>query len=113
MQDNDLVKKIQKIMNGEIGKNFLITHDGMLVMKGRICVPSVDDLRNAIMEEAYSYNYSYQASISMAPYRALYERKFQTPLCWKEIGVRKLKNVELIEATSKKIKIIRNRLKVA
>ena len=57
MQDDKLVKEVQKIMNGEIEENFMITQDGMLVMKGRICVPNVDDLRNAIMEEAYCFAY--------------------------------------------------------
>ena len=50
MQDNDLVKEVQKIMNGEIGENFMITQDEVLVMKGRMCVPNVDDLRKAIIE---------------------------------------------------------------
>ena len=54
----------------------------------------------------FAYNNSYQASFSMAPYEALYERKYQTPLWRDEVGERKLKNVELIEATSEKIKII-------
>ena len=45
MQDDELVRGVQKIMNGEIEENFMITQDGMLVMKGRICVPNVDDLR--------------------------------------------------------------------
>ena len=49
----------------------------------------------------------------MAPYEVLYGRKYQTLLCWDDVGERKLKNIELIEATSKKIKIIRDRLKVA
>ena len=49
----------------------------------------------------------------MVPYEALYGRKYKTPLCWDEVGERKLKNVELIEATSEKIKIIRDRLNVA
>ena len=48
----------------------------------------------------------------MAPYEALYERKYQTPLCWDEVGERKLEDVELIEATLEKIKIIRDWLKV-
>ena len=46
-----------------------------------------------------AYNDSYHASIGMAPYEALYGRKCRTPLCWDEVGERKLKNVELIEAT--------------
>ena len=41
MQDNDLVREVQKIMNGEITVNFIITQDGVLVMKGRIYVPNV------------------------------------------------------------------------
>ena len=53
MQDNELVREVQKIMNGKIRENFMITQDGMLVMKGKICMPNVDDLRKAIMEEAF------------------------------------------------------------
>ena len=30
----------------------------MLVMKGRVCVPNVDDLRKAIMEEAHCSAYA-------------------------------------------------------
>ena len=30
----------------------------MLVMKGRICVPNVDDLKKAIMEEAHCSTYA-------------------------------------------------------
>ena len=44
--------------------------------------------------------------IVIRPILALYERKCQTPLYWDEVGERKLKDVELIESTSKKIKII-------
>ena len=33
------------------------------------------------------------------------------PFCWDEVGERRLDDIELIEATSKKIKTIRERLK--
>ena len=59
----------------------------------------------------FAYNNSYQASIGMAPYEALYERKCRTPIYWDEVGERKLNDVELIEVTTKKIQIIRERLK--
>ena len=49
----------------------------------------------------------------MVPYEALYGRKYKTPLCWDEVGEKKLENVELIKVTSKKIKFIRNKLRVA
>ena len=45
-------------MNGDIGENFQITQDGMLVMKGRVCVLDIDDLRNAIMEETHYSAYA-------------------------------------------------------
>ena len=61
----------------------------------------------------FAYNNSYQTNIGMALYEAFYGRKCQTPLYWDEVGERKLEDVELIEATSKKIKIIRERLKMA
>ena len=53
IQDEKLVKEIHKIMNGEIGENFSITHDGVLTLRGRLCVLDVDDLRKLIKEEAH------------------------------------------------------------
>ena len=61
----------------------------------------------------FAYNNSYQASIGMAPYEALYGRKCRTPICWDEVREYKLSNVELIEVSTKKIQVIRERLKVA
>ena len=57
----------------------------------------------------FAYNNSFQSSIGMAPYEALYGRKCRTPLCWDEVGERKLVSVELIELTNDKIKVIRER----
>ena len=34
----------------------------------------------------FAYNNSYQASIQMAPYEALYGRPCRSPLCWTEVG---------------------------
>ena len=50
MQDEKLVKEVQKIMNGEVNENFSITEDGMLTLRGRACVPDVGNLRKMIME---------------------------------------------------------------
>ena len=61
----------------------------------------------------FVYNNNYQANIGMASYETLYERKCKTPICWDEVGERKLKDVELIEVTFEKIRIIRERLKTA
>ena len=48
----------------------------------------------------------------MIPYEVLYGRKCRTPPRWDKIGERKLDDVELIEVSSEKIRIIRDRLKV-
>ncbi|CAH9116233.1 unnamed protein product [Cuscuta epithymum] len=61
----------------------------------------------------FAYNNSYQASIGMPPYEALYGRKCRTPLCWDEVGEAKLEGIELVEITKAKVRIIRDRLKAA
>jgi hypothetical protein len=45
----------------------------------------------------FSYNNSYQASLKMAPFEALYGRKFRTPLYWSEIGESQLFRPEIIK----------------
>ncbi|KAI3505892.1 hypothetical protein L1887_28214 [Cichorium endivia] len=61
----------------------------------------------------FSYNNSYHTSIQCAPYEALYGRKCRSPLCWVEIGDRQLTRVDLIQETTDKIAIIRDKLKIA
>ena len=53
----------------------------------------------------FAYNNSFQASIGMAPYEALYGRKCRTPICWDEVGERKLNNEELIKISTEKFKL--------
>ena len=61
----------------------------------------------------FAYNNSFQASIGMAPYEALYRRKCRTPICWDEVGERKLSSEELVRDSTEKIQVVRERLKVA
>ena len=60
----------------------------------------------------FVYNNSSQLSIGMAPYEALYGRKFRTPLCWTELTEKKIIGPDLIQETEEKVKMIRERLKV-
>ena len=59
------------------------------------------------------YNNSFQSSIGMEPYEALYGRKCRTPLCWTELSERKVIGPDLIQEAEEKVKMIRERLKVA
>ncbi|KAL4308279.1 hypothetical protein GQ457_01G022750 [Hibiscus cannabinus] len=61
----------------------------------------------------FAYNNNYQASIHMAPYEALYGRKFCTPICWTEFYYKNILGPDLIQETEKIVRLIRNRLKEA
>ncbi|GMI69916.1 hypothetical protein HRI_000660900 [Hibiscus trionum] len=61
----------------------------------------------------FAYNNSFQASIQMAPFEALYGRKCRTPLCWAEAGKRLLSLPDMLKGTTEKVKLICERLKVA
>ena len=61
----------------------------------------------------FSYNNCYQASLKMAPLEALYGRRCRTPLMWDEVGDRQLFGPDLIKESEEKVKLIRDRLKVA
>ena len=58
MQDEGLAKEVHKIMNGKISENFSITQNRVLIMKGKVCVLDVEDLRKFIMEEAHYSTYA-------------------------------------------------------
>ena len=53
----------------------------------------------------FAYNNSYQSSIEMAPYEALYGRKCRTPLCWDEECERKLFGTEIVQVTTKNVRL--------
>ena len=61
----------------------------------------------------FAYNNRFQVSIGMSPYEALYGRKCRTPICWNEVGERKLNSEELIKVSTEKIQVVREKLKVA
>ena len=61
----------------------------------------------------FAYNNSYQASIQMAPYEALYGRPCRSPLCWTKVGDSFITGPNLIRDTSEKVSLIRQRLLTA
>ncbi|KAG8503507.1 hypothetical protein CXB51_001514 [Gossypium anomalum] len=61
----------------------------------------------------FAYNNSYQSSIQMAPYEALYGRKCRTPLYWTELSEKQIHGVDLVKETEEKVKVIRDCLKAA
>jgi len=61
----------------------------------------------------FTYNNSYQASIGMAPYEALYGRRCRTPLCWYQHGESILVGPELLQQTTEKVQLVRDRLRAS
>ncbi|KAL0539811.1 hypothetical protein IC582_024032 [Cucumis melo] len=55
----------------------------------------------------FAYNNSYQATIGMASFEALYGRCCRSPVCWREIGEQRLLGPELVQTTNAAIKKIR------
>ncbi|XP_027903584.1 uncharacterized protein LOC114163473 [Vigna unguiculata] len=49
----------------------------------------------------------------MAPYETLYGRKCRTPLCWYQDGEAVLVKPELLEQTTEKVKMVRNRIQAS
>ena len=60
-----------------------------------------------------SYNNSYQSSIGMAPYEALYGRRCRTPVCWTELNEQKVIGLDIVKDTEERVQVIRQRLKAA
>ena len=61
----------------------------------------------------FAYNNSYQASIGMTPYEALYGRRYRTPVCWTKFNEHKVIGLNIVKDTEEKVQVIRKRLKVA
>jgi hypothetical protein len=61
----------------------------------------------------FSNNNSYQASLKMAPFEALYGRKCRTPLYWNQTGESQVFGLEILQEAEKQVQIIRENLKTA
>ena len=60
-----------------------------------------------------AYNNSYQGSIQMTPYEALYGRPCRSLICWTKVGESSITGLDLIRDTSEKVDLIRKRLLTA
>jgi hypothetical protein len=80
----------------------------------RACVIQYDKNWDKCLSLAkFSYNNSYQSSLKMAPFEALYGRRCRTPLSWSQTGERKIFGPDLVTKAEEKVKIIQSNLKAA
>jgi transposase InsO family protein len=71
------------------------------------------DWESSLPFAEFSYNNSFQASLRMAPFEALYGRKCRTPLAWSEVGERALFGPAIIEESEEKVEKVRENLRFA
>jgi hypothetical protein len=61
----------------------------------------------------FSYNNTYQASIELAPYEALYGWQCRTPLFWSQTGESQVFGLEVLNYAEKQVRMVHESLKVA
>ena len=54
----------------------------------------------------FAYNNSYQASIQLTSYEALYRRPCQSPICWTKVGESSITGLDMMRDTSEKVGLI-------
>ena len=61
----------------------------------------------------FSYNNSYQESIKMAPFEALYGRKCRTPMNWVEAGERRYYGIDFVQEVEEQVHTIQTHMAAA
>jgi transposase InsO family protein len=80
----------------------------------RACVLQYDkNWDKCLLLAEFSYNNSYQTSLKMAPFEALYDRRCRTSLSWSQTGERKIFGPDLVNKAEEKVRIIQANLKTA
>jgi hypothetical protein len=70
-------------------------------------------LRACALQYDKHWDNSYQTSLKMAPFEALYGHRCRTPLSWSQTGERKIFGPDLVNEAEKNVRIIQTNLKAA
>ncbi|GJX23090.1 putative reverse transcriptase domain-containing protein [Tanacetum coccineum] len=96
---------IDEIVTGhEVHASIISDHDGRFT--SRFLANITESLRDAIGDD-------YHSSIRCAPFKALYGRKCRSPVLWAEIRESMLIEPELVQETTDKVVLIKEKLKAA
>ena len=96
-------------MDGQ-SKRTILTLENML----RACVLDFKgSWENHLSLVEFAYNNSYQVSIQMTPYEALYVRLCRSPVCWIKVGQRPSMGPDLVRDAFEKVDLIQKCLLTA
>ncbi|GJX08300.1 putative reverse transcriptase domain-containing protein [Tanacetum coccineum] len=109
MRETDPTEKLMKLYMKEV-----VTRHGVLVS----IISDRDSKFTSLFWKALhkalgTRRSSYQTSIKVAPFKALYGRKCRSPVCWVEVGDDQLTGPTIIHETTEKIVQIKSRIQAA
>ncbi|XP_073025230.1 uncharacterized protein [Primulina eburnea] len=101
---DERVQQWKELVSQKQDTRFRVADDGSLRMNDRwSSIPLVE----------FVYNNSYQSSIQMAPFEALYGRRCKSPLYWDDVDRAAVTGPDMIYEMEQKVKLIQQRLKAA
>ncbi|XP_073064063.1 uncharacterized protein [Primulina eburnea] len=101
---DERVQRWKELASRKQDTRFRVADDGSLRMNDRwSSIPLVE----------FAYNNSYQSSIQMAPFEALYGRRCRSPLYWDDVDRAAVTGPDMIHEMEQKVKLIQQRLKAA
>ncbi|XP_073022767.1 uncharacterized protein [Primulina eburnea] len=101
---DERVQRWRELVSQKQDTRFRVADDGSLRMNDRwSSIPLVE----------FAYNNSYQSSIQMAPFEALYGRCCRSPLYWDDVDRAAVTGPDMIHEMEQKVKVIQQRLKAA
>ncbi|GJW63239.1 putative reverse transcriptase domain-containing protein, partial [Tanacetum coccineum] len=119
MKENDSMEKLTRQYLKEIVTRHGVPVSIISYRDGRFASQFWQSLQKALGWDRhlplleFSYNNSYHMSIKVAPFKALYGRKFRSPVCWAEVGDAQLTGPEIVHETTEKIIQIKKRIQAA
>ena len=78
-----------------------------------MCIRVLREMGRRFTFGKFSYNNSYQSTIKMAPFEALYKRKCRIPLCWSDLDEALIIGPEMIQETTETIRKIQEHIRAA
>nr|GEX91068.1 putative reverse transcriptase domain-containing protein [Tanacetum cinerariifolium] len=115
IRENDPLGKLARLYLNKIAARHEIPVSIICDRDGRFTSNFWKSFQKALGIELteFSYNNIYYANIKAAPYEVLYGQKCRSPVCWAEVREAQLTGLEMIQETTEKIVLIKQRIQAA